>query len=149
MPKDPIQKKKILKHHQQQAYCTSRPAYRQGRKFTAIKAYTVNNESQHLYIYGVPQINLRKELKNLCARYGELDRTAVVQEVDTEVFTECFHVHFTNIQSARRAKRLLDQRSFYGGVLHICYAPECESMLETKSKLDQRKMDVIKRLKNG
>lgn len=130
MPKEPIQKKKLLKHHQQQALCTSRPAYRQGRKFTAVKVfsqkstnfdcfvylynlqvYTVNNESQHLYIYGVPQINLRKELKNLCARYGELDKMVVVPDIDTEVFTECFHVHFTNIQSTRRAKRLLDQRS--------------------------------------
>lgn len=106
----------------------------------------MNQESQHLYIYGVPTINLRVELKNLCSKYGQIKSIHVVPNVENEQFTECYHVHFERIQSARIAKRLIDTKSFYGGILHVCYAPECESVQETKAKLLQRKHDVLKRL---
>jgi RNA-binding protein 48 len=46
----------------------------------------------------------------------------------------------------RFAKRKLDATSFYGGVLHICYAPEMETVEEVKEKLEARKKDVYKRL---
>ncbi|XP_050307126.1 RNA-binding protein 48 [Anthonomus grandis grandis] len=146
MDRESIETLKEINHHKQEEYCTTRPAYRQGRKLTAVKVYTINNESQHLYIYGVPQINLRKELKNLCTKYGEVFSINLVSDVKREIFTECFHIHYKRIQSARVAKRLLDAKSFYGGLLHICYAPECESVLETKAKLAQRKRDVLNRL---
>lgn len=70
----------------------------------------MNNESSHLYIYGVPQINLRRELKRLCSKYGETVDVMNVMNVSTELFTECFHVSYKRIQSARIAKRLLDTR---------------------------------------
>ncbi|KAJ8917466.1 hypothetical protein NQ315_005513 [Exocentrus adspersus] len=137
---------KLKKHHVQQELCNTRPAYRQGRNLTAVKVYTISSESQHLYIYGVPTINLRNELKKLCAKYGDVTSIHVVPDVPNELFTECYHVQFRRIQSARIAKRLLDARCFYGGVLHVCYAPECETLQETKAKLLQRKRDVTNRL---
>ncbi|XP_018575166.1 RNA-binding protein 48 [Anoplophora glabripennis] len=137
---------KLKNHHKQLELCQTRPAYRQGRNLTAVKVYTISSESQHLFIYGVPSINLRNELKRLCTKYGELVNIHVVPNVPTEMFTECYHVQYRRIQSARIAKRLLDTKSFYGGVLHICYAPECESVQETKAKLLQRKRDVLNRL---
>lgn len=42
---------------------------------------------------------------------------------------------------------MLDDRSFYGGVLHVCYAPELETLAQTKNKLIQRKREVIRRIK--
>lgn len=110
------------------------------------QTYTINQESQHLYIYGVPTINLRIELKNLCTKYGQIKTIHVVPNIENEQFTECYHVQYERIQSARIAKRMIDSRSFYGGVLHVCYAPECESLQETRAKLQQRKRDVLKRL---
>ncbi|CAH0558288.1 unnamed protein product [Brassicogethes aeneus] len=133
-------------HHKQLELCTTRPAYRQGKKLTAVKVYTVNNESQHLFIYGVPKINLRSELKTLCSRYGTVTNIHATEGYKTEIFTECYHVVFDRIQSARIAKRLIDTRSFYGGVLHVCYAPEFESVEETRVKLQQRNTDVLRRL---
>jgi len=41
----------------------------------------------------------------------------------------------------------MDATSFYGGVLHICYAPEMETVEELLEKLELRKIDVLKRLK--
>lgn len=32
--------------------------------------------------------------------------------------------------------------SFYGGLLHVCYAPELESVDETRAKLLQRRKEV-------
>ncbi|KAF2887977.1 hypothetical protein ILUMI_18196 [Ignelater luminosus] len=133
-------------HHIQQEFCKTRPAYRQGRNLTAVKVYTVNSESQHLFIYGVPKINLRNELKTLCIKYGRIISIHVVADHKTEVFTECYHVQYERIQSARIAKRLLDNKSFYGDVLHVCYAPEYESVQETRTKLMQRVKDVSSRI---
>ncbi|XP_022919419.2 RNA-binding protein 48 [Onthophagus taurus] len=143
---------KLLKdeyHHKQRALCKTRPVYRQGRKLTAVKTYTVNNESQHLFIYGVPQINLRNELKALCRKYGEILSIHITNEYKTEAFTECYHVRYERIQSARIAKRFLDNRSFYGGILHVCYGPEHENVVETRTKLMQRFKDVLCRVGFG
>lgn len=72
-----------------------------------------------------------------------------VTDHQTEIFTECYHAQYHRIQSARIAKRLLDNKSFYGDVLHVCYAPEYETVAETREKLQQRKKDVLSRLQPG
>ena len=41
----------------------------------------------------------------------------------------------------------MDDTSFYGGVLHVCYAPEYETVQETRSKLQERRWAVSRRLK--
>ena len=46
---------------------------------------------------------------------------------------------FAAIDSARIAKKKLDNRSFYGKDLHVCYAPEFESVQDTREKLEQRR----------
>lgn len=56
-------------------------------------------------------------------------------------------MHYKTIQSARAAKRFLDNKSFYGGILHVCYAPEYETVDDTREKLLQRNKDVLTRLK--
>ena len=36
-------------------------------------------------------------------------------------------------------------RSFYGGVLHICYAPEYETVEDTREKLSERRQQVARK----
>lgn len=160
------------KHHEQEELCKTRAAYRQGRRLTAVKVrnnnetnffltnlilfltkkrlffkvFTVNNESSHLYVYGVPQIKLRAELKSLFTKYGHVTQIHVVPDIETEAFTECYHINFERIQAARIAKRITDNRNFYGGVLHVCYAPEHETVEEARRKLLQRSKEVLTRL---
>ncbi|KYM94725.1 PREDICTED: uncharacterized protein LOC108781111 [Cyphomyrmex costatus] len=136
-----------MPHHAQQKLCQSRPLYRQGRKLTAVKVYTVNDESQHLLICGVPQLQLVEEVKKLVYPYGNLKEVQLVTEYPSEKFTETYHVHYTHIQSARIAKRLIDNKNFFGGCLHVCYAPELETLEETKAKLIQRRKDVATQIK--
>ncbi|XP_012288742.1 RNA-binding protein 48 [Orussus abietinus] len=137
-----------LAHHEQQDVCRTRPAYRQGKKLTAVKVYTINNESQHLLICGVPKLQLTEEVKKLVFPYGDVKKIKIVSDYPTEEFTDVFHVHFARIQSARIAKRFIDGKNFFGGLLHAFYAPELESVSETRNKLIQRRKDVTFRIKS-
>lgn len=47
----------------------------------------------------------------------------------------------------RFAKQMMDDKNFFGGILHVCYAPELESLSETRQKLTQRETDVLKRIR--
>ncbi|CAH1407193.1 unnamed protein product [Nezara viridula] len=64
-----------------------------------------------------------------------------------EEFTNVYHVHYATLKSSRFAKRNLDSRAFFGGVLHVCYAPELETVEETKNKLVTRRKEVSYHLK--
>lgn len=112
------------------------------------QAYTVNNESNHLLIFNVPSLKLRQETKSLFSKYGKLISFTVTPKHTIEPFTETYHAVFENIQSARIAKKMLDTKNFYGGSLHVCYAPEFESLSQTRQKILQRQRDVLFRLNN-
>nr|XP_034838887.1 RNA-binding protein 48 [Maniola hyperantus] len=138
----------LLPHHEQQPLCTTRLPYRQGRKLTAVKVYSISKESNHLLIFGVPSLNLRQETKALFSKFGKLLQFNISKGHAAESFTETYHAQYERIQSARHAKRLVDTKNFYGGLLHVCYAPELENVNETRQKLMQRQRDIIFRLKN-
>lgn len=108
----------------------------------------MNDESQHLIIYGVPVLKLIQELTAKVTRFGQIkliEKETLYKDA-CEEFTESYHVTYERIQSARIAKRMLDDQSFYGGVLHVCYAPEYETINELRAKLEQRRRDVAMRL---
>ncbi|XP_011154770.1 uncharacterized protein LOC105192375 [Harpegnathos saltator] len=138
-----------MPHHVQQKLCQSRPPYRQGKRLTAIKVYTINDESQHLLICGVPKIKLDEEVKKLVCPYGDVKAIQLVTEYPSGEFTETYHVHYARIQSARIAKRFIDNKNFFGGLLHVFYVPELETLSETKAKLIQRRRDVATRIKRN
>nr|DAA02438.1 TPA_inf: HDC05885 [Drosophila melanogaster] len=125
-------------HHKRLEYCTTRLKYRQGRELKAVKVYTVASESRHLLIFGVPKINLQANL-----------RTKLQGFVDLEAFTDVFAVKFERLEVARRAKKMLDAHQFYGGILHISYAPERESLEELREKIQQRRHEVAFRIRRN
>ncbi|KAF9407549.1 hypothetical protein HW555_012472 [Spodoptera exigua] len=109
-------------------------------------AYSINNESKHLLVFGVPALNLRQETKALFSRFGRLQFN--LTKYPAEQFTETYHANFDDIQSARIAKKKLDTKNYYGGNLHISYAPEFETLEETRHKLLLRKQNILGRLRN-
>ncbi|XP_046670475.1 RNA-binding protein 48-like isoform X2 [Homalodisca vitripennis] len=112
------------------------------------QVYTVCDESVHLIISRVPAIKLHSELCTLCNRFGDVTRCVQVPNYETEEsFVETYHVQYARIQSARYAKKQLDERAFYGGVLHVCYAPELETVEDTKQKLIQRRKEIVTRIR--
>ncbi|XP_041764712.1 RNA-binding protein 48-like [Anopheles merus] len=145
-------------HHLRFQYCQNRPLYRRSRQLTAVRVYSVANESRHLLIFGVPQINLLQELRQELVRFGAVESISNItdswqrehegsDELQPEPFTDVFHACFVKLEKARQAKKLLDARNFYGGILHLSYAPERESVEEVRAKLNQRRSEVRFRAK--
>lgn len=97
-------------------------------------------------ICGVPKLQLGEEIRKIVEPYGIIKKIHIVPDYPTEKFTEAYYVQYDRIQSARIAKRFVDGKNFYGGSLHVFYAPELETVSETKAKLLQRRRDVIKRI---
>jgi len=69
--------------------------------------------------------------------------------VELEAFTDVFAVKFERLEVARRAKKMLDARQFFGGILHISYAPERESLEELREKMVQRRQEVALRIQRN
>lgn len=41
----------------------------------------------------------------------------------------------------------MDTKNFFGGILHVCYAPELETIEQTRAKLQMRITEVTKHIK--
>ncbi|XP_024251131.1 RNA-binding protein 48 [Oncorhynchus tshawytscha] len=138
----------VYKHHEQQKICPSRPKYREGRRPKAVKVYTINLESRYLMLQGVPAIGVMTELIELSALYGAVEEYRVLDEYPAEQFTEVYLIKFQKLTSARAAKRHMDEKSFFGGLLHVCYAPEYETVEDTRLKLQDRRRYVNRTTQN-
>ncbi|XP_007938006.1 RNA-binding protein 48 [Orycteropus afer afer] len=138
----------LFEHHVQKAVCDTRAKYREGRRPRAVKVYTINLESRYLLIQGVPAVGAMKELVERFALYGAIEQYNALDAYPAEAFTEVYLIKFLNLQSARTAKRKMDEQSFFGGLLHVCYAPEFETVEETRKKLQERKSYIARTTKN-
>ncbi|XP_036102826.1 RNA-binding protein 48 isoform X1 [Molossus molossus] len=138
----------LFEHHVQRAVCDTRAKYREGRRPRAVRVYTINLESRYLLIQGVPAVGAMKELVERFALYGAIEQYNALDEYPAEDFTEVYLIKFMNLQSARTAKRKMDEQSFFGGLLHVCYAPEFETVEETRKKLQERKAYIARTAKN-
>ncbi|XP_008570485.1 PREDICTED: RNA-binding protein 48 isoform X2 [Galeopterus variegatus] len=134
----------LFDHHVQRAVCDTRAKYREGRRPRAVKVYTINLESRYLLIQGVPAVGAMKELVERFALYGAVEQYNALDEYPAEDFTEVYLIKFRNLQSARTAKKKMDEQSFFGGLLHVCYAPEFETVEETRKKLEERKAYIAR-----
>lgn len=92
-------------------------------------------------------------MKQRIRKFGVLDHVHnvthefVEKGYELELFTEVFWIKFHRLHDARKCKIYLDAKEFYGGILHISYAPEYESIDELREKLNRRKTEVEYRLK--
>ncbi|KAM4027124.1 RNA-binding protein 48 isoform 1-T2 [Anomaloglossus baeobatrachus] len=141
---DPRVQLQVHPHHEQRKICASRAKYRDGRKPRAVKVYTINLESRYLLVQGVPAIGVMKELIEQFALFGVIEEYNPLDEYPAEQFTEVYLIKFQRLQSARIAKQRLDEISFFGGIIHVCYAPEFEGVQETREKLQDRRRYVAR-----
>ncbi|NWI88120.1 RBM48 protein, partial [Pitta sordida] len=108
------------------------------------QVYTINLESRYLLIQGVPALGVMKELVEQFALYGAIEEYHALDEYPAEQFTEVYLLKFQKLQCARVAKKKMDERSFFGSLLHVCYAPEFETVQETREKLQDRRKYIAK-----
>jgi len=128
---------------------TNRPKYRAGNKETAVKAYTINQESRYLVVKNVPALGTVDDLLKLFALYGEIEEYRHLDEEETPEFTDAYWVKFRNITSSRIAKRKCDDYTFFGHLLDVSYAPKFESVNDMREKLEERKRVVAYKIRQN
>ncbi|XP_076893022.1 uncharacterized protein LOC143544934 [Bidens hawaiensis] len=115
----------------------------------AVRVYTVCDESKYLIVRNVPALGCGDELHKLLGGYGQIDEFVPLDDEDCEPFTDVYWIKFHHVHNARFAKRKLDESIFIGNRLQVSYAPQYESLDDTKEKLEGRRKEVIARLNPG
>ncbi|PKI44346.1 RNA-binding protein 48 [Punica granatum] len=115
----------------------------------AVRVYTVCDESRYLIVRNVPALGCGDELLKLFATYGDIEECKPMDAEDCEPYTDVYWIKFRLVCNARFAKRKLDEFVFLGNRLQVSYAPQFESLAETKEKLESRRREVIARLNPG
>ncbi|XP_009606401.1 uncharacterized protein LOC107782542 isoform X2 [Nicotiana tabacum] len=115
----------------------------------AVRVYTICDESKYLIVRNVPALGCGDQLSKLFSTYGEIEECKPMDAEDCEQFTDVFWIKFYRVDNARFAKRKLDESVFLGNRLHVSYAPQFESLFETKDKLEARRKEVLARLNPG
>eukprot|EP00026_Physarum_polycephalum_P012352 Phypoly_transcript_12650.p1 GENE.Phypoly_transcript_12650~~Phypoly_transcript_12650.p1 ORF type:complete len:328 (+),score=60.69 Phypoly_transcript_12650:72-986(+) len=125
---------------------TNRPRYRAGNKETAVKAYTINQESRYLIVKNVPALGNVEDLIKLFALYGTIEEYRLLDEEEAAQFTDIYWIRFADIAAARIAKRKCDDYNFIGNLLDVAYAPQFESISDMKNKLEERRRIVARKI---
>ncbi|CAF1164751.1 unnamed protein product [Rotaria sordida] len=136
-------------HHVKDNVCLTRSPYRNGKKLRAVKVYTIAQESKYLLIQNIPSIaGVVEQLLPYFNQYGNIEQywrlDGYIRKDSTQddEFFDTILIKFIQIQQARNAKCHLDDMNFMGSILHICYAPECESLDDLREKLNERRTIV-------
>ncbi|CAI0386293.1 unnamed protein product [Linum tenue] len=126
----------------------------------AVRVYTVCDESRssacvfltqsglcrYLIVRNVPALGCGDDLQKLFASYGDVEELKPMDAEDCEPFTDVYWIKFGLVSNARFAKRKLDEHVFLGNKLQVSYAPQFESLSDTKDKLQGRTNQVLARL---
>ncbi|KAF9621418.1 hypothetical protein IFM89_021457 [Coptis chinensis] len=112
----------------------------------AVRVYTVCDESKYLIVKNVPALGCGDEVLKLLESYGEIEECKPMDEEECEPFTDVYWIKFLQVSNARFAKRKLDEFVFLGNKLHVSYAPNFETLIDTKEKLECRRREVLARL---
>lgn len=128
---------------------TNRPRYRSGRKETAVKAFTLNQESKFLIIKNVPALGAQEELMKLFALYGTIVEYRLLDEEEAAEYTDVYWIKFAKVEEARVAKKKCDDYNFFGHLLDVAYAPQFEAVSDMREKLEERKRVVARKLRQN
>ncbi|KAL3644514.1 hypothetical protein CASFOL_009694 [Castilleja foliolosa] len=112
----------------------------------AVRVYTVCDESKYLIVRNVPSLGCGDELFKLFSTYGQVEECKPMDAEECDAYTDVYWIKFHQINNARFAKRKIDESVFLGNRLQVSYAPEYESLSDTKDKLEGRRKEVLARL---
>ncbi|KAK1381495.1 RNA-binding protein 48 [Heracleum sosnowskyi] len=115
----------------------------------AVRVYTVSDESKYLIVRNVPALGCGDELLKLFGSYGPVEECKPMDAEECEQYTDVYWIKFCQVNNARFAKKKLDEHVFFGNRLQVSYAPQYESLSDTKDKLEGRRREVLARLNPG
>jgi hypothetical protein len=115
-----------------------------------VEVFELIDLCRYLLIKDVPALGLKDEFLELCSQYGAIEEYRLLDEWDVEdEYTEVYWVKYQEINSAQIAKRKLDDYPFYHKLLQVSYAPQFETLADTREKILMRKKDITDRLQPG
>jgi len=92
-------------------------------------------------------MSVEEELIKLFALYGTIEEYRCMHEIEAEdEYSDVYWIKFSELPEARIAKRKLDDYNFFAKLLRIEYAPQNESIKDTREKLEERKKVISFRL---
>ncbi|KAL2559766.1 RNA-binding (RRM/RBD/RNP motif) family protein [Forsythia ovata] len=112
----------------------------------AIRVYTVCDESKYLIVRNVPSLGCGDELLKLFSTYGQVEECKPMDAEDCEPYTDVYWIKYYQVDNARFAKKKLDEFVFLGNRIQVSYAPQNETLSDTKEKLEGRRKEVVARL---
>ncbi|BBM96916.1 RNA-binding protein 48 [Marchantia polymorpha subsp. ruderalis] len=124
-----------------------RPDYRSSRRERAVRVYTICDESRYLIVKNVPALGCVDELVKLFGLYGPIEEYRTLDEEDCEPFTDVYWIKYSKLGNATFAKRKLDDYKFLGNLLEVSYAPQYETLSDTRDKLEERRRTVLNRIR--
>ncbi|KAG6541691.1 hypothetical protein Mapa_016956 [Marchantia paleacea] len=124
-----------------------RPDYRSSRRERAVRVYTICDESRYLIVKNVPALGCIDELVKLFGLYGPIEEYRTLDEEDCEPFTDIYWIKYSKLGNATFAKRKLDDYKFLGNLLEVSYAPQFETLSDTRDKLEERRRTVLNRIR--
>ncbi|KAH8553502.1 hypothetical protein BGW37DRAFT_485937 [Umbelopsis sp. PMI_123] len=109
--------------------------------------YTILQESFYLIFEQVPAYHLENELVRQCSMLGKvLDHSHLEDHAHSTDLHKVYLIKLDSIASARKVKRKFDDTIFYGGQIQVYYAPEHETVQDTRRKLTERQTAVYNHL---
>ncbi|KAJ2962494.1 hypothetical protein NQZ79_g2314 [Umbelopsis isabellina] len=109
--------------------------------------YTILEESCYLVFEQVPAYHLEQELIRQCRLIGKVIAHEQLNDHATaSKLVDAFLIKLESVAVARKIKRKLDDSIFYGGQIRVHYAPERETLEDTRSKLNERQIAVTRHL---
>ncbi|KAL2543209.1 RNA-binding (RRM/RBD/RNP motif) family protein [Abeliophyllum distichum] len=112
----------------------------------AVRVYTVCDESKYLIVRNVPSLGCGDELLKLFSTFGQVEECKPMDAEDCEPYTDVYWIKYYQVDNARFAKRKLDEFVFLGNRIQVSYAPQYETLSDTKEKLEGRRKNVVARL---
>jgi hypothetical protein len=115
---------------------------------TNVAAYTIAQESKYLIASDVPALGLEKELLKSFALYGEIEEYRHMDD-QGDKFNDVYWIKFKSIVAARLAKAKLNKSSFFSNELKVKYAPEFETIEDTREKIEERRSTILFKVQNA
>jgi hypothetical protein len=78
--------------------------------------------------------------------YSQCNRYRLLDEEEAAQFTDVYWIRFADISASRIAKRKCDDYNFIGNLLDVAYAPQFETVTDMKSKLEERRRIVARKI---
>jgi hypothetical protein len=112
------------------------------RVYDTMHGTVLTHHVRYLIVSDVPALGLEKELLKSFALYGEIEEYRHMDD-QGDKFNDVYWLKFKSIAAARLAKAKLNKSSFFSNELKVKYAPEFETIEDTREKIEERRSTIL------